>query len=254
MATALLKNSLLRAHCDRHFTYFAWKRSFKYTISGQAASPSNTANRLHRLRLKHSDFPKPKHMEFPSPNTISSRFSSTTSSSSQKFRLVRWYLNSLNNRPIATKSITAALIYTVADLTSQTTVGWMEQYELMRTLRMAGYGFLILGPSLHYWYNFMSRFFPKRDLLSTFKKMALGQTFYGPAMTVVFFSVNAALQGESGSEIVARLKRDLIPTMINGILYWPVCDFVTFKFIPVHLQARLFTALPPFMNDTVKNV
>ncbi|KAK9270949.1 hypothetical protein L1049_026537 [Liquidambar formosana] len=42
--------------------------------------------------------------------------------------------------------------------------------------------------------------------------------------------------GESRGEIVARLKRDLLPTMINGLLYWPICDFLTFKFIPVHLQ------------------
>lgn len=42
--------------------------------------------------------------------------------------------------------------------------------------------------------------------------------------------------GESGEEIVARLKRDLLPTMIKGVMYWPVCDFITFRFIPVHLQ------------------
>lgn len=77
----------------------------------------------------------------------------------------------------------------------QTIVEEMQQYDLVRTLRMAGYGMLILGPSLHYWYNFMSRVFPKRDFLSTFKKMGMGQIVYGPAMTAVFFSVNAALQG-----------------------------------------------------------
>ena len=60
---------------------------------------------------------------------------------------------------------------------------------------MAGYGLLILGPSLHFWFNFMSKLFPKRDLLSTLKKMAMGQTIYGPALTVVFFSLNAQLQG-----------------------------------------------------------
>lgn len=42
--------------------------------------------------------------------------------------------------------------------------------------------------------------------------------------------------GESGEEIVARLKRDLLPTMFKGVMYWPVCDFITFRFIPVHLQ------------------
>uniref|UniRef100_A0A0D3D436 Uncharacterized protein n=3 Tax=Brassica TaxID=3705 RepID=A0A0D3D436_BRAOL len=55
-------------------------------------------------------------------------------------------------------------------------------------------------------------------------------------MTVVFFSLNATLQGESGSDIVARLKRDVIPAMFNGVMYWPICDFITFRFFPVHLQ------------------
>lgn len=71
----------------------------------------------------------------------------------------------------------------------------LEQYDLVRTLRMAGYGMVILGPSLHFWFNFVSMAFPKRDIRSTLTKMALGQTVYGPIMTVVFFSVNAALQG-----------------------------------------------------------
>ena len=42
--------------------------------------------------------------------------------------------------------------------------------------------------------------------------------------------------GESGQEIVARLKRDLLPTLKNGVLFWPICDFVTFKFVSVNLQ------------------
>ncbi|KAG9129821.1 hypothetical protein Leryth_016026 [Lithospermum erythrorhizon] len=111
-----------------------------------------------------------------------------------------------------------------------------ESYDLLRTSRMAGYGLLLLGPTLHYWFNFVSKILPKRDLVSTLKKMALAQTIYGPFMTVVFFSGNAALQGERGDAIIARLKRDLKPTMINGVMYWPLCDFITFKFVPVHLQ------------------
>lgn len=70
-----------------------------------------------------------------------------------------------------------------------------EPYDLVRTSRMAGYGLLILGPSLHLWFNLMSKLFPKRDLISTLKKMAMGQLLYGPTMTVVFFSLNARLQG-----------------------------------------------------------
>lgn len=70
-----------------------------------------------------------------------------------------------------------------------------ESYDFIRTFRMAGYGMIILGPSLHFWFNFVSRLLPKQNLTTTFQKMFMGQTIYGPIMTAVFFSVNAALQG-----------------------------------------------------------
>ncbi|XP_018852108.1 PXMP2/4 family protein 4-like [Juglans regia] len=170
------------------------------------------------------------------PSSFSYPFSSSSSSVS-KTGFVSWYVGMVKSRPVLTKSITSALIYTAADLTSQTiALPSTETFDFLRTLRMAGYGMLILGPSLHFWFNFMAKLFPKQDIFSTLKKMAMGQALYGPAMTVVFFSVNACLQGENITEIVARLKRDLLPTMLNGVMYWPVCDFITFRFTPVHLQ------------------
>ncbi|XVF36394.1 hypothetical protein REPUB_Repub19eG0054800 [Reevesia pubescens] len=104
---------------------------------------------------------------------------------------------------------------------------------------MAVYGLLLLGPSQHLWFNLLSKALPKRDTLTTFKKMFMGQAVYGLLTTTVFFSYNAALQGESGEEIVARLKRDLLPTLINGAIFGPIWDFVTYKFVPVHLQVFL---------------
>ncbi|ONK59970.1 uncharacterized protein A4U43_C08F12820 [Asparagus officinalis] len=140
-------------------------------------------------------------------------------------------------RPVLTKSLTAGAIFTAADVSSQmVTLKHSDSLDLVRTCRMAGYGMLFSGPSLHLWFNTVSRFLPKRDVFTTFKKMFLGQTVYGPIMTAVFFSINARLQGETAPEIFARLKRDLIPTLVSGVVYWPMCDFVTFKFTPVHLQ------------------
>jgi protein Mpv17 len=70
-----------------------------------------------------------------------------------------------------------------------------ESLDLTRTLRMASYGMLLSGPSLHFWFNFLSKAVPKKDLLNTFKKMFLGQAVYGPIINCVFFSYNAGLQG-----------------------------------------------------------
>ncbi|KAK4405177.1 PXMP2/4 family protein 4 [Sesamum angolense] len=232
-AAALTKNGHLKAYLRHHSLHRFLQQSTKHSIpdppvSAQKKMGNNLGHQFQQSKWC-SPFPhfisrKTKELQFSAPTIISSIFSSrVSSSSSPKLGLVGWYLGMIQTRPIATKSITSAFIYTAADLSSQTiTAENSERYDLVRTLRMAGYGLLIIGPSLHYWFNLVSRVFPKRDLLSTFKKMALGQTVYGPTATTVFFSVNATLQGESCSEIVARLKRDLIPTLISGIMYWPL--------------------------------
>lgn len=151
-----------------------------------------------------------------------------------------WYLRMLDVRPIVTKSVSSCLIYAAADLTSQmVTIPVSGSFDLVRTIRMAGFGLLILGPAQHVWFNFMGRVLSKRDMVTTFKKLIVGQVFYGPAINATFFSYSAALQGESGGEIASRLKRDLLPTIVSNLMYWPVCDFFTYKVIPVHLQVHL---------------
>ncbi|CAL9178442.1 unnamed protein product [Musa hybrid cultivar] len=175
-------------------------------------------------------------LSHPSASTVAAASSASTSSFLRN-GFVGWYLGMIESRPVLTKSLTAAAIFAAADISSQiTTLTSPDNLDLVRTLRMAGYGMIILGPSLHFWYNFVARILPKQDMITTLKKMLLGQTTYGPLMTAAFFSVNAVLQGETRGEIIARLKRDMFPTVKRGFMYWPVCDFITFKFVPVLLQ------------------
>ena len=68
-------------------------------------------------------------------------------------------------------------------------------WDPIRTLRISGFGLFMLGPSQHYWFNFVARVLPNRDLISTLKKMAMGQLLYSPVINGIFFSYNAAAQG-----------------------------------------------------------
>ncbi|KAG6479794.1 hypothetical protein ZIOFF_063268 [Zingiber officinale] len=187
-----------------------------------------------------------------------------------------WYLRMIEAHPLTTKSLTAAFIFATADVSSQVrcpspplvspnyyilirlcfswqiiTTACTVSLDTVRILRMSGYGLLVLGPSLHFWYNFLSNILPKQDIITILKKILLGQTTFGPIMTAVFFSVNAFLQGESGNEIFSRLNRDLIPTIKAGFLYWPLCDFITFKFASVQLQLTfLFSLKQPLVCNS----
>ncbi|KAK0576365.1 hypothetical protein LWI29_016204 [Acer saccharum] len=170
-------------------------------------------------------------------NLSSHSHSNSSNSNSTKIGFLGWYLAKLHSHPLITKGVTTSLIYVAADLTSQMIASeYSGSIDLKRTLRMAAYGMLVLGPTQHFWFNSMSKVLPQRDTLTSLKKLFMGQAIFGPCITSVFFSYNAALQGENGAQIVARLKRDLLPTLVNGLLYWPICDFVTYKYIPVHLQ------------------
>ncbi|XP_047340873.1 protein SYM1 [Impatiens glandulifera] len=173
------------------------------------------------------------------PRSSNSFSSSSSSSSNSNMGFLGWYLGMLERKPILTKSISASLIYAAADVTSQMITSEPTgggSYDLVRTLRMAGFGMICVGPSQHVWFNYVARILPKRDIASTLKKISMGQLLYGPCLNGTFFSFNAALQGENHKEIVARLKRDLLPTLANGLMFWPLCDFLTYKVIPVHLQ------------------
>jgi protein Mpv17 len=62
-------------------------------------------------------------------------------------------------------------------------------------MRMLAVGLLMSGPSLHLWFNLMSRTFPNPDIWSTVKKVSLGQLVFGPCFNTIFFSVNGYAQG-----------------------------------------------------------
>ncbi|XP_042377002.1 uncharacterized protein LOC121970375 isoform X2 [Zingiber officinale] len=85
------------------------------------------------------------------------------------------------------------------------TTAYTASLDIVKIIRMSGYGLLVLGSSLNFWYNFLSKILPKQDIITILKKILIGQTTFGPVMAAVFFSVNAFLQGESGNEIFSSM-------------------------------------------------
>lgn len=47
-------------------------------------------------------------------------------------------------------------------------------------------------------------------------------------------------------QAMERIKRDLIPTWQSGIIYWPILDFITFRYLPVRLQVCLMGTFVDF--------
>lgn len=77
-------------------------------------------SRHHQRRLPSSSSSSNSGVWPKSLPTISQHSSfSTSSTSDRKMGLLSWYLRMLDIRPVITKSISSAVIYAAADLTSQ---------------------------------------------------------------------------------------------------------------------------------------
>ncbi|KAJ4836578.1 hypothetical protein Tsubulata_039787 [Turnera subulata] len=236
---------------DNLAKHYSWLHPTTNVVSTETScclSSNQTWRSYANLLLSPRRFSKTRHPSMSShllkpPSQSLSTSSSSDGNSKLKAGFIGWYLGKLDSRPVLTKTMTTSMIFAAADFTAQMISSPSAgSLDFIRMLRMAGYGLLILGPSQHLWFNYLSKILPKRDMLTTLKKIFLGQAVFGPANATVFYSYNAVLQGESGDEIMARLRRDLLPTLKNGLLFWPICDFATFKFMPVHLQ--------PLVNST----
>ncbi|KAF3642733.1 putative transcription initiation factor TFIID subunit 4b-like [Capsicum annuum] len=91
------------------------------------------------------------------------------------------------------------------------TMGPSDTLDITRTLQMAAFGLIILGTAQHLWFNFMGKLLPKRDVVSTVKKLLIGNLVYAPLINSAFFAFNAGLQG------LVKLRRDVRKCEYNDV-------------------------------------
>jgi len=154
------------------------------------------------------------------------------------------YSGLLHTYPVLMKSLTAGLIYAGADLTAQ----WISSRSSrarINTLRVAtsgAIGLFCFGPSAHFYFAGLLKVLPGYDFGSLLLKTAIGQIFFGPYVTSIFFAAALWCAGNlTWRSLRAKLAADLIPTLVAGLGYWPIADFIAFYLLKEHF-------IPPFLN------
>ena len=82
----------------------------------------------------------------------------------------------------------------------------------------------------------IAKYIPGFDVKSTLLKTLLGQMFFGPTITSVFFAASLiSLNGLlSGLKLwPAKVKQDLVKTWAAGLCYWPFVDLICYQFVPL---------------------
>lgn len=150
-----------------------------------------------------------------------------------------FYTNQLNARPILTKSSTAAIIFGLSDWVAQLIERKdddekKEPVVCSRIFSAFLVGLLFFGPAANAWYEMIFKVLPSTSLISTVQKAALGQIFFGPTFTCVFFAAGMVESGTfSFGGWIDKIKNDLPGVWASGLGFWPLVDFVSYKVVPV---------------------
>lgn len=155
------------------------------------------------------------------------------------------YASQLQRAPILTKAATSASVFCASDFSAQLIEGKrkLDKTRLMLTTAIGG---LYFAPAAHLWYGTITQLIPGNSLLEVLAKAALGQVFFGPLVTCVFFAAACLQADRSLYNLPRKIKADLLSIQLAGIGFWPFVDLISYSFIPIN-YIPLFVNLASFV-------
>lgn len=166
-------------------------------------------------------------------------------------RVLGRYSKLLRQRPVLTKSITAAAVGTAGDGVAQSLeLRYRDksnrgQFDVRRTLVFASFAGLIGAPISHFWYLYLGRKFPGRTVRTISSRVALDQLAMAPLMLplTLFYLDYGSRRFAHGEKQVSLVKesvqtayRATLPTLMANWTLWPFAQVVNFIFVPPEFQ------------------
>eukprot|EP00093_Oithona_nana_P012021 12021.XXX_625050_625827_1 [CDS] Oithona nana genome sequencing. len=135
---------------------------------------------------------------------------------------------------LVTNTLTCSALLTGGDYIQQRIEqlrGKSNTHDYSRSGRMAAVG-LSQGPPHHYWYVWLDKLLPKKDLRSVVFKILLDQFIAAPFFAITFFYGMGILEDKRMSECWNEFlqKFPLVYAFDWGI--WPPTQYINFVYIP----------------------
>ena len=186
----------------------------------------------------------------------------------------------LETRPILTKSISSSILVGLGDVLTQTlehnhqhhhpsssssssTTGFTLDW--VRTLKMASFGIIMIGPTLHLWYKFLDRFVAKKypvgyvlsnteRTLNAARQMLVDQTLFAPFALFQFLAYMGAIEGKSFDSIAEKMKHDMWPTLVVNWYIWPAAQMLNFTLVPLQYRVLFVNSVAILWNAYLSHV
>ncbi|WMV21090.1 hypothetical protein MTR67_014475 [Solanum verrucosum] len=162
----------------------------------------------------------------------------------KNWSLLAWYLSLLEKYPVWTKAVTSALLTLFGDLICQLWIDQVASVDVKRTLLFTFLGLVLVGPTLHFWYLYLSRLVTTPGVAGTLMRLVLDQFLFAPIFVGVFLSSLVTLEGRS-SQVIPKLQQEWFSSVLANWQLWIPFQFFNFRFVPQQFQvlAANFIAL-----------
>ncbi|KAF7803965.1 protein sym-1 [Senna tora] len=153
----------------------------------------------------------------------------------EKWSLLSWYLALLGKYPISVKALTSAVLTLIGDLICQLVIDQVPSLDIKRTFLFTLLGFVLVGPTLHLWYLYLSRLVTLPGASGAFLRLLLDQFLFAPAFIGVFLSTLVTLEGRP-SQVVPKLQQEWFSAVLANWQLWIPFQFLNFRFVPQQFQ------------------
>ncbi|XP_072536071.1 mitochondrial inner membrane protein Mpv17 isoform X4 [Salminus brasiliensis] len=123
----------------------------------------------------------------------------------------RSYQALMAKRPWTVQIVTAGSLVGVGDVISQQLIEQrgLTNHSVKRTAKMMSIGFCFVGPVVGGWYKLLDRLVTGGTKRAALKKMLIDQVCFAPCFLAAFLGISGTLNGLTGEENVAKLKREV---------------------------------------------
>lgn len=117
-----------------------------------------------------------------------------------------------------------------------------KTHDILRTAQMTTVGF---GHGIfhHFFYGWMDRVLPGRNLRTVIRKVLIDQAIASPACMYIFFIGMAFLEGKGYSSGWQELKNKFLFTYMVDWIVWPPSQFINFYYISPQYRVMYINSL-----------
>lgn len=123
----------------------------------------------------------------------------------------------------------------------------IDNHDFERTKNMITVG-LLQGPFNHYFYIFLDRLLPGKNVKTVVKKTFIDQIIASPLSLGIFFIGLGKLENRSSHELLCEIKEKFFDTYKIDCCFWPPSQLINFLFVPMRYRVIYINLMTMFYD------